>query len=172
VVPLRFGDHTIGLMELDTHKRGSYGVKESVLIRRVANQLATTIHILDLRNPLLETVDRLSRELATLTTSARTLRRRRRGVARTAGEIGRAVVEEGSSSRADRVHVRASMPARPRDRAGCARVRTTPRARRAPSPRSIVGTVDTAMERLVGASGSSPKGRTACGRSRRPRPRR
>jgi methyl-accepting chemotaxis protein len=82
------------VFELDTHKRGAYGTKEAVLIRRVADQLATTIHILDLRSPLLATVDRLARELETLTHSARTLRSGGESVARTAGEIGRAVGEQ------------------------------------------------------------------------------
>ena len=150
VVPLRFGDHTIGLMELDTHKRGSYGPKEAVLIRRVANQLATTIHILDLRKPLIETVDRLAREIATLTASARTLRGGGEQVARTASEIGRAVMEEGDQL-AKGIEVTATLDTRARSTALDAR-----EAHEATRKASVIATeqrstVDTAMERLVGA---------------------
>ncbi len=150
VVPLRFGDHTIGLMELDTHKRGSYGAKESVLIRRVANQLATTIHILDLRKPLLETVDRLSRELATLTTSARTLRGGGEAVARTAGEIGRAVVEE-SEQLARGIESTQGLDARARATAQDAREAHESTRKASAIATENRGTVHTAMERLVGA---------------------
>src|SRR4029078_1338818 len=43
VVPLRFGDRAIGVVELDHHKRGTYGPKEIALIARFANQLATQL---------------------------------------------------------------------------------------------------------------------------------
>ncbi len=152
VVPLRFGDHTIGLLELDTHKRGSYGVKESLLIRRVANQFATAIHILDLRNPLLETVDRLSRELATLTASARTLRSGGEAIARTAGEIERAVSEEGEQLKRG-LDATTSLESRSRAVASDAR-----EAQDATRKASVIATenrqtVDAAMERLVAAKG-------------------
>ncbi len=150
VVPLRFGDHTIGLMELDTHKRGSYGAKEALLIRRVANQLATTIHILDLRNPLLEAVSRLSSELATLTTSARTLRGGGEAVARTAGEIGRAVVEEGEQL-ARGIEATQGLDARARATALDAREAHEATRKASALATEHRSTVDTAMERLIGA---------------------
>src|ERR1035437_10953734 len=61
-VPLRFGDRVMGVLELEHHKPNAYGPKEAVLVRRFANQLATTLHIHDLRNPLLDT-DRKSTRL-------------------------------------------------------------------------------------------------------------
>jgi methyl-accepting chemotaxis protein len=94
VAPLRFGDRLIGVLELDTPKRGAYGDKDGVLIRRVAQQLATTIHLLDLRAPLVATLDRLSREVETLTGSARTLRTGGESVVRAVAEIGRGITEE------------------------------------------------------------------------------
>ncbi|MEX2181043.1 MAG: methyl-accepting chemotaxis protein [Gemmatimonadaceae bacterium] len=99
VAPLSFGDRMIGVLELDTPKRGAYGPKEGVLIRRVANQLATTIHLLDLRAPLLATVERIGREVATLTESARTLRSGGEAVAHAVHEIGRAIAEEAEQLR-------------------------------------------------------------------------
>lgn len=94
IAPLRFGDRAVGVLELDHHKRATYGDKEQKLIARVANHLAMTIHVLDLRGPLLATVGRLAQELGTLTLSARTLRTGGESVARTAGEMGRAAGEE------------------------------------------------------------------------------
>lgn len=150
VVPLRFGDRLIGVLELDTHKRGAYGAKEAMLIRRVANQLATTIHILDLRNPLLETVDRLARELGTLTLSARTLRSGGESVARTAGDIGRAVHEE-SEQLARGLEVTASIADRTRAVASDARDAHDATRRASVIAAENRQAVETAMERLVDA---------------------
>ncbi len=94
VIPLRFGDRNVGLLELEHHKRNAYSLKEVGLIRRFANQLATTLHIHDLRQPLLEAMTRVSSQLDTLTESARTLRTGGESVARTIADIGRGVVEE------------------------------------------------------------------------------
>ena len=66
VVPLRFGDRPIGLVELDHHKRGTYGPKEIALVARFANQLATALHIQDLRQPLLAALARVETQLDTL----------------------------------------------------------------------------------------------------------
>ena len=152
VVPLRFGEATIGLLELDSHKRGAYGAKEGMLIRRVANQLATTIHILDLRRPLLDTVDRLQHEVRALTESARTLRGGGEAVARTAAEIQRATVEEADQLLKG-LEVTAMLSTRSKAAASDAR-----EAHDATRRASIIATehrqtIDTAMERLVGAKG-------------------
>ncbi|WKW12311.1 methyl-accepting chemotaxis protein [Pseudogemmatithrix spongiicola] len=94
VAPLTFGDRLIGLLELDTPKRGAYGAKEGVLLKRVAQQLATTLHLMDLRAPLVATVERLTQEVATLTESARALRGGGDGVVRAVAEIERGLQEE------------------------------------------------------------------------------
>jgi methyl-accepting chemotaxis protein len=95
VLPLRFGDRTVGLLELEHHKPDAYTSKEVALIRRFANQLATTLHINDLRRPLTEAMTRVSLQLDTLTASARALRGGGESVARTIGDISRAIAEEG-----------------------------------------------------------------------------
>ena len=95
MLPLRFGDRTLGLLELEHHKTDTYQSKEVTLIRRFANQLATTLHIHDLRRPLLEAMTRVSSQLDTLTASARALRGGGESVARTIGEITRGIAEEG-----------------------------------------------------------------------------
>ena len=94
VFPLRFGDRHVGLLELQHHKRGAYREKDIALVRRFANQLATTLHIDGLRQPLLEAVTRASMQLETLTDSARALRSGGESVARTVADITRGVAEE------------------------------------------------------------------------------
>ncbi len=94
VAPLLFGDRLIGVLELDTPKRGAYGPKEGFLLARVAQQLATTVHLIDLRTPLLATADRLTAEVATLTGSAHALRSGGESVVRAVAEIGRGISEE------------------------------------------------------------------------------
>jgi methyl-accepting chemotaxis protein len=95
VLPLRFGDRTVGILELEHHKPDAYTGKEVALISRFANQLATTLHINDLRRPLTEAMTRVSLQLDTLTASARALRGGGESVARTIGDITRAIAEEG-----------------------------------------------------------------------------
>jgi methyl-accepting chemotaxis protein len=94
LAPLQFGDRLIGVIELDTPKRGAYGPKEGILLARVAHQLATTIHLLDLRSPLVATVDRLTNEVDTLTETAHALRAQGESVVRAVAEIGRGIGEE------------------------------------------------------------------------------
>ena len=94
LMPLRFGDRAVGLLELEHHKRNQYSMKDVQLIRRFANQLATTLHIHDLRQPLIEAVRRVGSQLDTLNDSARALRAGGESVARTIAEISRAIVEE------------------------------------------------------------------------------
>lgn len=94
VAPLVFGERVLGLVELDTPKRGAYGSKQGVLLRRVAQQLATTMHLADLRAPLAATVDRVEGGVGTLTASARTLRDRGERVVRAVAEITRGLADE------------------------------------------------------------------------------
>ena len=100
VVPLRFGDRAIGVVELDHHKRGTYGPKEVTLVARFASQLATALHIQDLRQPLLAALSRVEAQLDTLNDSARALRAGAEVVARNTAEITRGIGEE--SEQADR----------------------------------------------------------------------
>ncbi len=74
LVPLRFGETVIGTLELEHHKRRAYRRKDIVTIATFANQLATAIHINDLRRPIVETLDRMTRQLATIGQAAASLR--------------------------------------------------------------------------------------------------
>jgi methyl-accepting chemotaxis protein len=149
-IRLRFGDRVIGLLELEHHKPNAYGQKEAMLVRRFANQLATTLHIHDLRNPLLDTVSRITRELETLTGSARTLRAGGEAVARTVAGITRGIAEEAEQVQSSLEMTQALLEAtgrvagEARDAASASRSATDIAA----ANREKIGT---AIERLVSA---------------------
>jgi methyl-accepting chemotaxis protein len=99
IVPLRFGENVIGTLELEHHKRKAYRHKDILTITTFANQLATAIHITDLRRPLVETVERLTQQLQTLTHAAVALREAAKAVAASTEVIRSGVqVEEGEVS--------------------------------------------------------------------------
>ena len=152
VIPLRFGDRMVGLLELEHHKRASYGDKELQLLQRSANQLATTLHIHDLRTPLLAAVDRVGAQVATLNQSARALRSGGEAVAKTVAEITRAIAEESdqlgrSLEMTQSLHRATAAVAADGGAAADASARATQIAT------EHRGTIGTAIERLVGAKG-------------------
>ena len=99
IVPLKFGDNVIGTLELEHHKKHSYRRQDILTITTFANQLATAIHITDLRRPLVETVERLTRQLATITQTAEALKQAASAVATSTGAIREGVLrEEGEVS--------------------------------------------------------------------------
>lgn len=152
VMPLRFGERTVGLLELEHHKRGTYGTKQLGVVQRFASQLATTMHIQELRRPLVDSVTRLERQVATMNESAHQLRSGAETVARLAGEISRSVAEESDLAARGRdasAEVYASMSSIARDAREAAgasdhamQIATEHRA-----------TIGTAIERLVSAKG-------------------
>jgi methyl-accepting chemotaxis protein len=73
-VPLRFGDETVGVLELDHHKNNEYGAKEVAAASTFASQLATAMHIADLRAPLVETVERIGAQVRSLAETTERLR--------------------------------------------------------------------------------------------------
>ena len=73
-VPLRFGDETVGVLELDHHKNREYGPKEMAAASTFASQLATAMHIADLRAPLVETVERIGIQVRALAETTERLR--------------------------------------------------------------------------------------------------
>ncbi|HUK20180.1 MAG TPA: methyl-accepting chemotaxis protein [Gemmatimonadales bacterium] len=99
IVPLKFGSDVIGTLELEHHKRKSYRGKDVQAISTFANQLATAMHITELRRPLLQTVERLNAQLSTLARAAESLREAAGGVAGSTDAIRAGVVaEEGQVS--------------------------------------------------------------------------
>jgi methyl-accepting chemotaxis protein len=150
VMPLRFGDRTLGMLELEHHKPDAYSAQQVGLIRRFANQLATTLHIHDLRRPLMEAMTRVSTQLETLTGSARALRGGGESVARTIGDISRAIAEEGLQV-GHSLEVTKALHATTQNvvRDGSAAAEASQRATEIASEHRH--TIGTAIERLVGA---------------------
>ncbi len=94
VAPLRFGERTLGTIELLHGKRNLYGTKDVALVRRLSSHVATAMQIQDLRRPLTESVARLERQVDTLNQTARDLRQQGESVARLAGAMNRSIAEE------------------------------------------------------------------------------
>ena len=94
MVPLKFGDQVIGMLEIEHHKRKAFRPKDLLTMRTFAHQLATAIHITDLRRPLVDTVDTLTRQLATLARAAESLREAAGAVAQSTNAIRQAVLAE------------------------------------------------------------------------------
>ena len=150
VLPLRFGDRAVGVLELEHHKPDAYTEKEVVLMKKFASQLATTLHIYDLRRPLLESMTRVSDQLETLTASARLLRGGGESVARTIADISRGIIEEGEQLGRS-IEVTRTLHAATQDvvRDGSAAAEASLRATEIATEHRH--TIATAIERLVGA---------------------
>jgi methyl-accepting chemotaxis protein len=74
VHPIRFGDELLGTVEVDHPKRHAYGSKDMVALATLANQMATAIHISELRRPLLSTVEQISQQVGALARVTESLR--------------------------------------------------------------------------------------------------
>lgn len=98
IVPMRFGDRVVGVIEIEHHKRATYGAKQLAVVQRFASQLATTIQIQDLRRPLVDTATRLEDQIATLNDSTRALRGGAEVVANLAAQFREGVAEEGAQT--------------------------------------------------------------------------
>src|SRR4029079_17114793 len=57
VYPIRFGDEILGTIELEHHKRKTYGTRDLITMATITTHVATAIHIAELRRPLVSTVD-------------------------------------------------------------------------------------------------------------------
>jgi methyl-accepting chemotaxis protein len=150
VAPLQFGERLLGLLEIEHHKRRSYGPKQLEVVGRFASQLSTTIQIQELRRPLAESVSRLETQIATLNESARVLRTGAESVARLVAEITRGVGDEAEQAArgreaADDLYRGTSAIARDAREAAVANERSAAVAT------ENRGTIATAVERLVSA---------------------
>ncbi len=73
-MPLTFGDEMIGTLEMDHHKRHTYKARELSALVTVGNQIATAIHIAELRRPLISTVDQIGTQIEAMARIAESLR--------------------------------------------------------------------------------------------------
>jgi methyl-accepting chemotaxis protein len=74
VHPIRFGDELLGTVEVDHPKRHVYGVKDLTALGTISTQIATAIHISELRRPLLSTVEQIGLQVAALARVTESLR--------------------------------------------------------------------------------------------------
>jgi methyl-accepting chemotaxis protein len=72
--PIRFGDDILGVLEMEHHKRHAYGSKDLVALSTLAGQMATAIHIAELRRPLVLTVGQIGEQVTSLARVADSLR--------------------------------------------------------------------------------------------------
>ena len=72
--PIRFGDEILGLLEVEHHKRHAYGSKDMLALSTLAGQMATAIHIAELRRPLVLTVGQIGEQVSALARVADSLR--------------------------------------------------------------------------------------------------
>jgi len=72
--PIRFGEEILGTLEVEHHKRHFYGPKDLVAMSTLAGQMATAIHIAELRRPLVLTVGQIGEQVTSLARVADSLR--------------------------------------------------------------------------------------------------
>jgi methyl-accepting chemotaxis protein len=72
--PIRFGEDVLGVLEMEHHKRHAYGTKDLVAMGTLAGQMATAIHIAELRRPLVSTVSQIGEQVTSLARVADSLR--------------------------------------------------------------------------------------------------
>ena len=96
VVPLVFGEELVGLLEVEHHKRNIYGAKEMVTIQAFAQQLATAVHLAELRRPLMETVERIGTQVRALGRATDSVRESATKVAEAARAIRSQLGEQDS----------------------------------------------------------------------------
>ena len=74
VYPIRFGDEILGTIELEHHKRQTYGGRDLVTMATITTHVATAIHIAELRRPLVSTVDQIGVQVGGLARVTEALR--------------------------------------------------------------------------------------------------
>jgi methyl-accepting chemotaxis protein len=72
--PIRFGEEILGTMEVEHHKRHAYGPKDLLAMSTLSGQMATAIHIAELRRPLVFTVGQIGEQVGALARVADSLR--------------------------------------------------------------------------------------------------
>ena len=96
VMPLAFGEELIGTFELEHHKQHYYRARELAAMATLANQIATAIHIADLRRPLISTVNQIGTQIDSLARIAESLRASATSLSSVANAIRTGVAEEES----------------------------------------------------------------------------
>ncbi len=93
-LPLRFGDQVIGTLELEHHKRHAYRRRDLAAMHTMASQVATAMHIAELRRPLVSTVHQVGTQIRALAGITESLRASASALAGAATTIRAGIVEE------------------------------------------------------------------------------
>lgn len=96
VHPVRFGDEMLGTVEIEHAKRNFYGNKDVAALATLATQVATAIHIAELRRPLVQTVEQIDAQVRTLAVATESLRRSAAALASVAGSVRQSTGEQES----------------------------------------------------------------------------
>ncbi len=73
ILPLRFGGEVVGTLELEHHKRHMYRSRDLAAMATLATQVATAIHIAELRRPLITTVASIGAQVGALARATESL---------------------------------------------------------------------------------------------------
>lgn len=92
--PLRLGDETLGTIELDHFKRNAYHGKDLAALSTIAVQVATAIHIAELRRPLLSTVESIGGQVEALVRATESLRSSAAALTSVSRAVGANVTEQ------------------------------------------------------------------------------
>ncbi len=94
IYPVRFGEDLLGTLEIDHFKRNAYGPKDLSAVSTIAAQVATAIHIAELRRPLVSTVEQISQQVAALARATESLRTSAAALTQASGAMQRTVAEQ------------------------------------------------------------------------------
>ncbi len=92
--PVRFGDEVLGTLEVDHYKANAYGTKDVTALATLATQVATAIHIAELRRPLINTVAQIGTQVTALASAADSLRRSAGALAQASRAMSGTVAEQ------------------------------------------------------------------------------
>ena len=92
--PLRLGDDVLGTVEIDHFKRNAYHSKDLAALGTVAAQIATAIHIAELRRPLMSTVDLIGVQVQGLARATESLRASAEALTSVSRAVGTSVAEQ------------------------------------------------------------------------------
>ena len=94
VMPLRLGTEIIGTLELEHRKGREYRRIQLALIEACALRIAAVVHIHELRQPLVATVERINKEVALLKQATDALRDVASGMTRSTAAIGEGLSQQ------------------------------------------------------------------------------
>ena len=100
IAPVRFAGEVTGILELEHHKRHAYRARDFTAIATITTQVATAMHIADLRRPLVATIGQIGEQVGSLAGTTEALRTGAGALSTAAGGLTEAVAEEEAFVRA------------------------------------------------------------------------